>query len=169
MADPPRRPSTPPPPVRSSLAPPPRLSLPPPGRPSMAPLAVRLTGTVLIIDDSFTVLKRAQERLQADGLTVRTSTRTDVTRDELDGVDVVVIDFHMPGATGKEVVARTRAIAKESGFTPIFLLHTTDDRMAAASKEMGFDGAIAQKGNFDMLSKQVGAAIRLKKLTAKTT
>ena len=133
----------------------------------MSPIALRLSGTVLILDDSFTLLKRAQERLQADGLTVRTTTRSDLTREELDGVDVVLIDFHMPGSTGKDVIGRARALAKESGFAPIFLLHTTDDRMAAASKEMGFDGAIAQKGNFDMLAKQVGGALRLKKLSAK--
>jgi DNA-binding response OmpR family regulator len=133
----------------------------------MPPIAIRLSGTVLILDDSFTLLKRAQERLQADGLTVRTTTRTDLTREELDGVDVVLIDFHMPGSTGKDVITRVRALAKESGFAPIFLLHTTDDRMAAASKEMGFDGAVAQKGNFDMLAKQVGGALRLKKLSAK--
>ena len=133
----------------------------------MPPVAIRLSGTVLILDDSFTLLKRAQERLQADGLTVRTTTRTDLTREELDGVDVVLIDFHMPGSTGKDVITRVRALAKESGFAPIFLLHTTDDRMAASSKEMGFDGAVAQKGNFDMLAKQVGGALRLKKLSAK--
>ena len=133
----------------------------------MPPIAIRLSGTVLILDDSFTLLKRAQERLQADGLTVRTTTRTDLTREELDGVDVVLIDFHMPWSTGKDVITRVRALAKESGFAPIFLLHTTDDRMAAASKEMGFDGAVAQKGNFDMLAKQVGGALRLKKLSAK--
>jgi DNA-binding response OmpR family regulator len=133
----------------------------------MPPFAIRLSGTVLILDDSFTLLKRAQERLQADGLTVRTTTRTDLTREELDGVDVVLIDFHMPGSTGKDVITRVRALAKESGFAPIFLLHTTDDRMAAASKEMGFDGAVTQKGNFDMLAKQVGGALRLKKLSAK--
>ncbi len=140
---------------------------PGPGRPSLAPPAMRLTGTVLIIDDSFTLLKRAQERLQSDGLTVRTLMTSDVSREDMEGVDVVLIDFHMPGRTGKEVLARLRPLAKEWGFSPLFLLHSTDDAMAAQSKEMGFDGAIAQKGNFDMLSKQISGAIRLKRLSAK--
>jgi DNA-binding response OmpR family regulator len=136
-------------------------------RPSLAPPNVRLSGSVIIIDDSFTLLKRAQDRLQADGLTVRTYTRADLTRDDLEGVDVVLIDFHMPGLTGRDVVARLRAVTKEAGFAPVFLLHSTDDRMAAASKEMGFDGAVTQKGNFDLLAKQVAGALRLKKLSAK--
>ena len=135
-----------------------RASLPPP---------VRLSGTVLLIDDSFTILRRAQTRLQTDGLIVRTSTRADLARDDLEGVDVVLIDFHMPGLTGRDVVARLRVVAKEAGLSPVFLLHTTDDRMAAASKEMGFDGAVAQKGNFDLLAKQVAGALRLRKLSAK--
>ena len=140
----------------------------PAGRPSLAPPSIRISGTVLIIDDSFTLLKRAQERLQADGITVRTSTRWDLAREEIEGVDVVLIDFHMPGITGAEVVGRVRALAKESGVSPVFLLHSTDDRMALQYKEMGFDGAVAQKGNFDMLAKQVAGALRLKKLSAKT-
>jgi CheY-like chemotaxis protein len=146
----------------------PRPSMAPAGpRPSLAPPALRLQGTVLIIDDSFTLLKRAQERLQADGLTVRTSTRPDLNVDDLEGVDVVLIDFHMPGVTGRDVVGRLRSVAKDAGLAPVFLLHTTDDRMAAGSKEMGFDGAVAQKGNFDLLAKQVAGALRLKKLSAK--
>lgn len=164
MADrpPPRRPSVPPPIGigRPSMAP----SAP---RPSLAPPAIRIQGNVLIIDDSFTLLKRAQDRLQADGMTVRTSTRPDLSVDDLESIDVVLIDFHMPGITGRDVVQRLRGVAKEAGIAPVFLLHTTDDRMAAASKEMGFDGAVAQKGNFDLLAKQVAGALRLKKLSAK--
>ena len=157
-----RRPSVPPPPAvaRPSM-------VPGAARPSLAPPAMRLQGTVVIIDDSFTVLKRAEERLKVDGLTVRTFTRPDLTRDDLEGVDVVLIDFHMPGVTGRDVVHRLRNVAKEGGLTPVFLLHTTDDRMAAGSKEMGFDGAVAQKGNFDLLAKQVAGALRLRKLSAK--
>jgi CheY-like chemotaxis protein len=159
------------PPRRPSIAPPPgasRTSIAPiASRPSIVPPAVRLQGTVLIVDDSFTLLKRAQDRLQADGLTVRTHTRPELAADDLEGVDVVLVDFHMPGITGRDVVQRLRGAAKEGGLAPIFLLHTTDDRIAAGSKEMGFDGAVAQKGNFDLLAKQVAGALRLKKLSAK--
>lgn len=158
---PPRRPSSPPGATQ------PRSSLSPQGRPSLAPPTPRIAGTVLLIDDSFTMLKRAQERLQADGLTVKTSTRPDLTREDLDGVDVVLVDFHMPGVNGRDVCARLRGLAKEAGLSPVFLLHSTDDRAAASSKEMGFDGAVTQKGNFDLLTKQVAGAVRLKRLSTK--
>jgi hypothetical protein len=46
-------------------------------------------------------------------------------------------------------------------------LHTTDSEQAANYKQLGFDGVIGMKGNFELLTKQVNAAMRLRRLSVK--
>ena len=46
-------------------------------------------------------------------------------------------------------------------------MHTTDTEQAANYKHLGFDGVIGMKGNFDLMSKQVSSAMRLRRLSVK--
>ncbi len=50
---------------------------------------------------------------------------------------------------------------------PLMYLHTTDSEQAANYKQMHFDGVVGMKGNFELLSKQVSAAMRLRRLSMK--
>jgi CheY-like chemotaxis protein len=122
---------------------------------------------VLVVDDSLPLLEKAKEHLGAERYTVYTADDEVHARAALDKVDLVIIDFHMPGQDGASMLASLRRATEGLPNPPLLYLHTTDPEKAAGYKEMGFDGVIGMKGNFDMLSKQVSAAMRLRRLSVK--
>jgi diguanylate cyclase (GGDEF)-like protein len=85
----------------------------------------------------------------------------------LNRADLVVIDFHMPGQDGPSMLRALRAAATNLPSPPLMYLHTTDSEQAANYKQLGFDGVIGMKGNFELLTKQVNAAMRLRRLSVK--
>jgi CheY-like chemotaxis protein len=122
---------------------------------------------VLVIDDSLTLLQRIREHLGAEHYEVHTATNDVDARASLSKVDLVVVDFHMPGQDGASMLAALRKATASLVHAPLIYLHTTDTEMAAGYKQMGFDGVIGMKGNFELLSKQVSAAMRLRRLSVR--
>lgn len=126
-----------------------------------------MSGTVLVIDDSLTLLAKVKQHLVAEHYEVNTATTYPDARPHLGRSDLVIIDFHMPGQDGSSMLKSLRAAATNLPNTPLMYLHTTDSEQAANYKQLGFDGVIGMKGNFELLSKQVSAAMRLRRLSVK--
>jgi two-component system OmpR family response regulator len=124
-------------------------------------------GAVLVIDESLPLLEKVQEHLGAELYTVYTAADEAQARAVLDKVGLVIIDFHMPGEDGASMLASLRRVTSGMIHAPLLYLHTTDSETAAGYKQMGFDGVIGMKGNLELLSKQVSAAMRLRRLSVK--
>jgi two-component system OmpR family response regulator len=119
---------------------------------------------ILVIDDSELILERVKLRLEADGYRVITSMQTVGAARHLKGAQLVIIDWHMPGISGGEVLQSFRAACKSFPVQPLFYLYTSDSNIATA--HLGFDGCFVSKGDDDALAKQVAAALRIAKLKA---
>jgi two-component system, NtrC family, sensor kinase len=117
-------------------------------------------GQILVIDDSERVLAQVEERLSFDGYQVITTTQTTGNARHLRTVDLVIIDFHMPGIDGGSVAESLRRAFTEKSAALLYV-YTSDDKVAADYAKYGFDGAFTHKGNYDVLAAQVRAAFRL--------
>jgi DNA-binding NarL/FixJ family response regulator len=117
-----------------------------------------------MIDDSELVLSSASARLTREGYDVVTSTQTVGNARHLRSCDLVIIDFHMPGIDGGDVLRSLREAAVDSSAHCAFFLYTSDLSMASRYVDHGFDGALLNKGNLDSLVQQVHAAMRVAKL-----
>jgi two-component system NtrC family sensor kinase len=122
-------------------------------------------GQILIIDDSATLLAQVEARLTAEGYGVISTTQTTGNARHLRVVDIVIIDFHMPGIDGGEVASSLRQAATEKSAAALYV-YTSDDRVAADFASYGFDGAFTRKGDLDALANQVHTAFRLMRTRA---
>jgi two-component system, OmpR family, response regulator len=122
---------------------------------------------ILIIDDSELLLERIRVRLEAEGYRVITTTQTVGAARHLLGARLVILDWHMPGISGGEVLKSFRAAAAASTQKPLFYLYTSDPSVAAVGKSLGFDGTFINKGNEDSLVRQVAAAFLITKVRAR--
>ena len=116
---------------------------------------------VLCIDDSEVVLDRIRATLEPHGYEVVTTSQTVGAARYLPGCGLVIVDFHMPGFDGAQVVASLRSgLSKNEGRpVPLFYLYTS----TAATSEyvrLGFDGVFTRKGDELALAPQVDAAFR---------
>jgi CheY-like chemotaxis protein len=126
-------------------------------------------GSIVVIDDSFLILERIRERLSAEGYQVRTTTGHVAAAKLIQRADLAIIDFHMPGIDGAEMLAMLRKSAP-LGNPCLYYLYTSDRSVAARYEQLGFDGAFLRKGEEAALSPQVGAVfrtIRMRKLAKK--
>jgi DNA-binding NarL/FixJ family response regulator len=124
-------------------------------------------GRILILDDSQAVLDAAKAALDAKGYEVTTSSRTVGASRYLKQVDIVIIDFHMPGFDGGDVLSMLRQSAV--GAECRFFLYTSDADVARRYAALKFDGAFLRKGDTESLAAQVDAVfrtIRMDRLTA---
>lgn len=124
-------------------------------------------GKILVVDDSEVVLNRVRTVLEQAGFEVVTTTQTVGAARHLRGVDLVLLDYHMPGITGDAVAQSLRAAANAVGFTPDIYLYTSDQTVSRTHLP-GFDGGFAKKGDDDALLAQVDAAFRLRRLRGMT-
>ncbi|MCA9633348.1 MAG: response regulator [Myxococcales bacterium] len=122
------------------------------------------TQRILVIDDSQAVLARAQAALNEAGYEVITTSQTVGTARHLRSCQLVIIDYHMPGIDGGEVLSSLRNAAKTAGSTPLFYLYTSDADLVGKGRALGFDGSFTDKGNDEALVSQVNAAFRLIRL-----
>lgn len=120
--------------------------------------------SILIIDDSEIVLERIKHSLEAEGYQVTTTTQTVGAARLLKGKHLVIIDWHMPGISGGEVLDSFRAATVNFAHKPLFYLYSSDPHAATSAKDLAFDGCFTGKGNESSLLRQVGAALRIAKL-----
>ncbi len=121
-----------------------------------------LKGKILVIDDSEVVLNRIRAVLEQAGFSVGTTTQTVGAARHLRGVDLIILDYHMPGMTGDAVAQSLRAAAEGVGLNPDIYLYTSDSTVSAHLA--GFNGGFSKKGDDDALVAQVDAAFRLRRL-----
>ncbi len=123
-------------------------------------------GRILVIDDNEIVLNSIQSTLGAAGYDVVATSRTVGTGRHLKDCDLVILDYHMPGLDGREVLQSLRAAAASTQAKASFYLYTSDPQMEQKHAELGFDGVFNKKGNKEALVQQVDAAFRLVRLRA---
>jgi CheY-like chemotaxis protein len=123
-----------------------------------------MAGHVLLIDDQAVVLATAGSALRAAGIEVVATSQTVGIARHLRGCDLVLLDYHMPGLDGREVLRSLREAAAGLEERPDFYLFTSDLAAARDYAASGFDGAIANKGDDEHLVLQVHAAIRGRRL-----
>ncbi|NUQ77359.1 MAG: response regulator [Polyangiaceae bacterium] len=123
-------------------------------------------GRVLVIDDSEFVLARVKSVLAAAGYDVQTTTQTVGTGRYLRNCDLVLLDFHMPGIDGGQVLSSLRNAAQTASNPCSFYLFTSDEEVASRYASLGFDGVIRNKGDLTALAGQVRAAFRMNKMKA---
>jgi two-component system NtrC family sensor kinase len=111
-----------------------------------------------VIDDSWTILEQIRQKLNACGYEVRTTTGPEVAVRLVRNADLTIVDFHMPGMNGDEVVTQLRRAVADGGC--LFYLYTSDRDEAARYAEHGFDGAFLRKGEEAALVPQVDAVFR---------
>ena len=119
---------------------------------------------VLVIDDQAVMLAAAGNALRAAGLEVLTTSQTVGAARHLRGCELVLLDYHMPGLDGPAVLSSLREAAAGMEERPDFYLYTSDAAAACGWQALGFDGAIANKGDEEHLVLQVQAALRGRKL-----
>ena len=123
-------------------------------------------GRILVVDDNEPMLARIRATLSAVGYEVVTSSQPVGNARHLKSCDLVILDFHMPGIDGGEVLASMRAATAASETTCLFYLYTSDERLADDFARLGFDGSFTHKGDEKALVPQVKAVFRLLKLRA---
>jgi len=82
--------------------------------------------TVMLVDDSTTLLRSMQSLLEKSGYAVITSERGEDALAKAQGTskaDLIITDLNMPGMDGIDVVKAFRGL-KDYRFTPILLLTT---------------------------------------------
>jgi CheY-like chemotaxis protein len=115
-------------------------------------------GKVLVVDDSEVVLSRVQTRLTKEGYEVVISAHpVGVGRHE-------IAQYHMPGISGGEALHTLRQAGSSAGAYPAYFLYTSDKTVSLKHRELGFDGALINKGDDESLVQQLGVALRLTKL-----
>lgn len=114
---------------------------------------------VVYIDDSESDLRSAVEVLTPAGFEVRTHTSCDTAARDIAGADIVLVDYHMPGMHGGEVVQRLRCVLPPAQRT-LFYLYTSDRSLQSDYRQLGFDGQVILKGNREAFLRQLMAAQR---------
>lgn len=120
-------------------------------------------GRVLVLDDSPVVRERVRADLAAHGYQVVTAADGAAALQHIHGIELVVVDFHMPGADGGQVLPVLRR-AVPIGQVTLFYLFTSDPEVARRYDELGFDGGFLRKGELRWLLTQVAAAFRTIKM-----
>jgi len=114
---------------------------------------------VVYIDDSQADLRAAYDVLTPAGFEVLTHTSSTSAARDIPGADVVLVDYHMPGMHGAEVVRHLRVLVPK-GHRTLFYLYTSDRTLSGEYRRLGFDGQVILKGNTEALLRQLDAARR---------
>jgi CheY-like chemotaxis protein len=122
---------------------------------------------ILVIDDSDVVLTRLRTALVEAGYEVVTTSQTVGAARHLRSCQLVIVDYHMPGLNGGNVLASLKAAVVDQKDLPLFYLYTTDTRVADTHHDLGFDGCFAKKGDYAALVPQVQAVFRMQRMLNK--
>jgi DNA-binding NarL/FixJ family response regulator len=129
---------------------------------------MKAAGEIVVVDDSYLVLDRIRERLTAEGYRVRTTTGQSAAMKLVEFADLAIIDFHMPGIDGAEMLTSLKTLHPSGPC--LYYLYTSDRNVATRYEQLGFDGAFLRKGEEEALVAQVSAVfrtIRMRKLAQK--
>ena len=121
-------------------------------------------GRILVIDDSPAVLDGIKTSLTLAGYEVVATSQVVGAARHLRNCSLVILDYHMPGMNGEEVLRSLRSAAAAAQKKTRFYLYTSDEKVATGSWSKGFDGVFTQKGNEEALVRQVDAIFRMIKL-----
>jgi CheY-like chemotaxis protein len=121
-------------------------------------------GRVLLVDDSDVVCHRVKDRLCREGYEVVTVADPTRVRFQIANSDIALIDYHMPGYSGAEILRTVRQAAMSAGARAACLVYTFDKTISLKHRELGFDGSIINKGDDESLVHQLAVALRLAKL-----
>ena len=116
---------------------------------------------IVIIDDSELVLDQSRAVLVAAGYDVIATSQTVGASRHLGSADLVIIDLHMPGFDGQDMVQSMRKSIRGMKRPCLMYLYTSDEEAAGAHRTMGFDGCFTDKGDPRALVEQVHAVFRL--------
>ncbi|HZU84520.1 MAG TPA: response regulator [Polyangiaceae bacterium] len=118
-------------------------------------------GRILVVDDSELMLEQAAAALRSAGYDVVTTSKTVGASRHLAGSDLAIIDFHMPGFDGADLVQSMREAMRQANKHCLLYLYTSDEAVAGNFRKLGFDGCLLNKGDMRDLVAQVGAVFRL--------
>lgn len=121
-------------------------------------------GKILVIDDSEVLLARIKAALTAVGYEVIATSQTVGLGRHLKACDLTIVDFHMPGFDGGNVVASLQSALSERESRPLFYLYTSDEGVGSTYRQLGFDGLFTRKGDDAALVAQVNAVFRMLQL-----
>jgi len=124
-------------------------------------------GKILVIDDNELVLQRVKARLLRESYDVTTKAEPVGVGAHLPLCDIVILDFHMPGMNGRELLQSLQTIGADGAAKPLYFLYTSDSEASRGYRELGFDGTLVNKGNDESLVQQLSVALRLAKLRRK--
>lgn len=124
------------------------------------------SGKILMIDDSSTVLAAAKQALVAADFEVVTAVQVVGNARHLKGCDLVILDFHMPGLDGSDVLLSLKSAVSSSESDCLFYLYSSDEEVTNNYSKYGFDGSFTNKGNPVTLVPQVKAVFRMRKMRA---
>lgn len=119
---------------------------------------------ILYIDDSQTELSTVANALTRDGHKVTTRPGPYDCDAALAEANLVIIDYHLGGTNGSEILAMLRERVQGWERIPRFFLYTSDTEVGADYRALGFDGRFILKGNTDALKRQIDAAMRIEQL-----
>ena len=122
--------------------------------------------TILYVDDSPIQLASVKQFLAENGHDVHTALDVEqaVQCMQQARIEFGLIDYHMPGKNGAEVLQEIRARANPASSVR-FYLYTTDNKLQAESRKLGFHGVILRKGDMQALLAQLEPVLRLMELT----
>jgi CheY-like chemotaxis protein len=121
-------------------------------------------GKILLVDDSELVRNRVQTRLRSEGYEVVTTGEASRIGSQIANCDLVLLDYHMPGISGREALHAVKQAGAAAGATPAYFLYTSDKTVSLKHRELGFDGSIINKGDDASLVQQLQVALRLTRL-----
>jgi two-component system NtrC family sensor kinase len=114
---------------------------------------------ILVLDASIPHLSAIRRAIFSDGHTVETTTRKAEAKAALEtrAFDLVVVDFHMPGQDGREVLRFLKSGAMIGA--PRFIMYTNDATNGVMAQEYGFHRAFLAKGNLELLKSQLRTVV----------
>src|SRR5205807_3402932 len=117
--------------------------------PAMNPSADPVT--VLVVDDDADQRFLVQRRLETAGVEVRTAAGAEEALDSLDGVDLVLLDYLLPGASGLEILPQIR----EQGPSVVMLTGMGSEGLAVEAMRQGAVDYIVKDSSYLELLPQV--------------
>src|SRR5579871_4595993 len=107
-------------------------------------------GKILVVDDDHTVLFMLEEVLRDAGHDVVASAHAGDSLDLLEGVDAAIVDCHMPGTGGVDLVSQMH---ERNAALPVILLTAQSSAQAEAdARSAGAFDAMTKPVDIDELS-----------------